>query len=472
MRWLGFVLLLLAADRLSAAPDIGGNEVTYSQSGQFVVSGRHVEPSAARRFRFDGNVQQFVATGWTAGTKAGDGTITATGAATLLLDPNYLVASAERLRSGFNDLLDLKETHRGRIYISLFEAASPDDEITFIQVYDKPKQTWSARISMPTELAADRVLRVLIQALLFEASHRGAGPGGCEIPLWLTEGLVAHLGERLGDLAVFEPARTINAAYSPLSEAGRLKARLGNETCFTLDQLSWPRLLEDRSGTRRAFELSSHALVLELAQLRQGGRCLGLMIRNLPQYANWQFAFLAGFQPHFPSLLDAEKWWAIQSLLVGGRDAFAKWTIAESLKRLDEALVLPVERRVGSEEELTREEMTLREIVVALGFEQQQPMLMRTVAGLFALELRASPHAVRLIADYRALIERYLADREDARQKDSERSRPSRREEVVVETTLRRLDMLARLRQDFEVLLPAEGAPAGDPPALSSAASP
>lgn len=470
MRLPGLILLLLsAATAVPAAVDLQGNEVAYSQSGQFVVTGRHFEPSAARVMRYDPNFRRFVEAGWTSGTKS-DGPALASTNATLRLDPNYLVASAERLRSSFNELFNLTEPHRGRIYINLFEAAAPTDEITFAQVFDRPKQTWNVRISMPAELAADRVLRVLIQALLFEASHRGSGPGGCEIPLWLSEGLVAHLSSRFGDLAVFEPERTVNTAYSPLNEALRLKAALGSDACYTLEQLSWPRLLPDQPAVRRTFELSSHALVLELAQLRQGGRCLGQMIRNLPRFENWQFAFLTGFQPHFASLLEAEKWWAIHSLLLGGRDSFEKWTYAESLRRLDEALVLPVERRVGSGDEVTREEMSLPAAVVVLDFEQQKPMLTRMISGLFMLELRAAPHVARLIKDFRAGIERYLDDREEARRKESERYRPTRQEEVVVEATVRRLKALAQLRQDFDLLLPGDIVPVEPPPAILSSA--
>jgi len=474
MRCLGSILLLGTSIPAMAAVDLPGNEVAYSQSGQFVVTGRHREPQAVRRLTYDSNFRRFVEAGWTPGSRTDllGPPAPATNAPTLLLDPNYLVASAERLRSAFADLLDFREPHRGRVYIQLLEAASPADEITFNRVYDRPKHTWNVRVTMPAELAPERVLRVLIQALLFEVSHRGAGSAGCEIPLWLSEGLVAHVSERFGELTLFEPAQILNASYSPLSEARRLRARLGTDACFTLEQVSWPGLHADTPDIRHKFALSAHALVLELARLPDGGRALGRMIRLLPRYENWQFAFLDGFQTQFSSFLDAEKWWAIQSLLVGGRDGFEKWTFSESLKRLDEALLVPVERRAGPAEAGVREELTLREVVGTLGYEQQAAMLTRTVSGLFALELRASPHAARLVADYRTTIERYLADREAARRKDRERNRGTRQEEPVVEAMMRRLDSLAQLRQDFELLLPGDALPATAATAVLSAIQP
>jgi hypothetical protein len=288
----------------------------------------------------------------------------------------------------------------------------------------------------------------------------------------LSDGLVAHLSERFGDLAVFEPAQTLNASYSPMDEARSLNEALSPRGCLTLEQLSWPGTLGDQPGIAQTFSLSSHAFILELLQLKNGGSCLGQTIRLLPRFENWQFAFLSGFQPHFPSLLDAEKWWAINSLLVGGRGAFEKWTITESLKRLDDVLVLPVERRVGSEGDGSREEMSVREIVTSMNFETQKSMLARTISRLFALELRAAPHLVRLVTDYRTTLENYVADREEARRKDAERSRPSRREEVVVEVILRRLDSLAQLRQDFELLRPGDVLPDPPPEAVVSSVSP
>ncbi len=463
---------LLVATPAMAAVDLPGNEVAYSQSGQFVVTGRPLAPSSVRLFRYDPNSRRFVNDGWTAGSRPQDPALGATNSTTLRLDPNYLVASAERLRSGFNEVLQFKEPHRGRIYINLLETASPDDEIMFNRIYDRLKQTWNVRITMPSELAPERVLRVLIQALLFEATHRQAGPGGCDIPHWLSDGLVAHLDERFGDLAVFDPAQPLNTSYSPMDEARILNEALGPGGCLTLEQLSWPGTLGDQPGIAQTFTRSSHAFVLELLQLKDGGRCLGRTIQLLPRFENWQFAFLSGFQPHFPSLLDAEKWWAINSLLMGGRGAFEKWTFTESLRRLDHVLALPVERRTGSEGEGSREEMSVRAIITSMSFEAQKSMLTRTISRLFALELRAAPHLARLITDYRTTLERYVADRDEARRKDAERSRPSRREEVVVEVTVRRLDSLAQLRQDFELLLPGEVVPDVPPSAVVSSVGP
>lgn len=469
MRRLVLILMLLVAGRAPAAVDLAGREAAYSQTGQFVVTGRLLVPDSAHVLRFDDKFQQFVASGWTPGAKPLNRGVTSTNATTLRLDPNYLVATAERLRFAFNELLHLTEPYRGRIYINLLDEAAPADGVTFHQMFDGSKHTWNCKITMPAEIQPELLLRVLVQALLFEASQRNAGPGGCEIPLWLTEGLIAHLAARVGGQVLFDQQTKINTSYSPVAESRELSEAIGPAGCFTLEQLSWPGTIERKPGVERDFEVSAHAFVRELLRLQNGGRCLGQVVRLLPRFENWQFAFLSAFQTHFPSLLDAEKWWAINSLHLGGRGDFEKWTLADSLQRLDQALVLTIERRATPESESIREERDLRSVILTMNFEQQKSMLARTISGLFALELRAAPQLFRLVSDYRLILERYVTDRAEALRRDIERQRPSRRQEVVIEATLRRLAALTELRQDFDILLPEVPAPAATTgPALSS----
>jgi hypothetical protein len=468
-----FAIILMLSYALAGhgAERVPGSEVAYSQSGQFVVTGRSLPPAAARVLAYDPNFKRFVPQGWTAGQLPDSHGASSTNALTLKLDPNYLVATAERLRLLFNDVLELTEPYRGRIFIHLLEGADPASEITFLSAYDREKQTWNCKLTMPSEIAPERLRRVLIQALMFEASHRGAGEGGCEIPLWFSEGLIAHLEARTAGTAVMEPNQGVNQFLSPVEEADRLRGEIGSAGCLTLEQLSWPGTLERKPGLERSFEVSSQALVMELLGLPNGGRCLGQFVRLLSHYQNWQFAFLNSFRSHFPSLLEAEKWWAVDSLHLGGRATADKWTLAESLKRLDRALVLPVERRTGAGDEVFREEMDLRTIINTMTFERQKLMLARVISALFALELRADPRLVRLVGDFRGTLEKYVGDRADAINDDFEHRRRSGRQEFVLEHTLKQLDTLVQLRQDFEILLPREAAPDRvSPPTVAAAA--
>lgn len=463
------ILLLIVAGRVAAAPwSSGEDRPVYSQSGQFVVTGRALAPPAAQKFRFDENFQRFIGSGWTQGQRPLARGMATTNAGTLLLDPSYLVATAERVRQVYNDVLKLSEPYRGKIYINLLEAADPAAEITFLSSYDRPKQTWHSKIEMPAELTPERLVRVLVQALILEAAQRGAGPAGCEIPLWLSEGLIAHLTARTAKAAVFEPHQRVNVFQSPSEEARQLAEKITPGACLTLEQLSWPGLLERKPEVERAYQLTAHAFTLELLGLKDGGRCLGQVIRNLPRFQNWQFAFLKGFERHFPSLLDAEKWWAINSLHLGGRGAYEKWTFAESLRRLDAALVVPIQWRVSEDSEVVREEIDLATIITSMEYTQQQTVLARVISGLFNLELRAAPRTVQLVADYRFTLEKYVTDRELARRQETARPRLARRQEMAAQAALQQLHALATLRQDLELLTPEEATSVATSPALSA----
>lgn len=465
------ILLLILAGRGAAAPwSSAEDRPVYSQSGQFVVTGRALAPAAAQTFRFDENFKRFIGSGWTQGERPLTGGGATTNAGTLLLDPSYLVATAERVRLVFNDVLKLNEPYRGKIYINLLEAADPAAEITFLSSYDRPKRTWNSKIEMPAEITPERLVRVLVQALIFEAAQRGAGPAGCEIPLWLSEGLIAHLTARTAKAAVFEPHQPVNVFQSPIEEARQLAETITPGSCLTLEQLSWPGLLERKPEVERTYQLTAHAFTLELLGLKDGGRCLGQVIRNLPHFQNWQFAFLQGFERHFPSLLDAEKWWAINSLHLGGRGAHEKWTFAESLRRLDAALVVPIQWQASEDSEVVREEIDLATIITSMEFTRQQTMLARVISGLFNLELRAAPRVAPLVADYRLALEKYLTDRELARRQEADRPRLARRQEMAAQAALQQLNVLATLRQDIELLGPAEPASVETSPALSAAA--
>lgn len=447
------VLLLLACEgRADWKPAAG--VVAYSQSGQFVVAGRSLPPAASRVLRYDSGIRRFVDAGWTGGERPVATETGGTNSVALRLDPNYLVATAERVRSTFNDLLDLQEPYRGRVYINILESTGPDAEITFISTYDRSRRVWDCQITMPPEMTPDRLLRVLTQALIFELSHRGAGPGGCDVPLWLNEGMIAHIDARLAKTAVFDPNKSVDIFRSPVKERDDLNQAIGPAGCLTLEQLSWPGQLESKPEVERAFRLSAHALVLELLNFRDGGHCLGETLRRLPQFQNWQFAFLKSFNGHFPSLLDAEKWWALDSLHFAGKGAFEKWSLTETLRRLDAAIVLPVERRNSPDEESVRDEMNLPAIVTSIDFDAQKSMLARLISGLFNLELRAEPRVVRLVVDYRKTLEQYVADRAEAIRLEKESRHPIRREATVVQSALTHLNELAELRKDFDLLLP------------------
>ena len=460
-------LSLLAAMAVHAGDYSTGVETVHSQTGQFVVSGRLLAPSAARTLSFDPNFNRWMPAGWTSGAKPNERSQREPEELGLRLDPHYLVATAERIRQLLHDELKLEGRHRGTVFIKLLEAARQDDQIVVASGYDQLRREWNFKIEMPSEVAATKLVRLLTEVLILEAATRGAGGTQPEIPLWLREGMVGHVTALASGRAFFEPDHGLAVTARPEDEAVALRNRIGKNEVFTLEQLSWPLTLPARPELEQDFRNSAHALVNELIRIPGGGRALGGMLLNLSQFQNWQFAFLGSFQDKFPTLLAAEKWWAVTSLHLGGRSDFERWTVAESLARLTRQLKVPIERRPAGTGEILREEMALPDIVSSMNYSVHKPILERVIAGLFNLELRAAPHLTRLVGDYRGALEKYLADRDEAFRVETERRQRTRRHEVAVEGFVRQLARLDTLRSDFELLIPE---PAPEPGTLTAVA--
>ena len=72
------------------------------------------------------------------------------------------------------------------------------------------------------------------------------------------------------------------------------------------------------------------------------------------------------------------------------------------------------------------------------------------------------------MADYRFTLEKSLTDRELARRQQTDRPRLARRQEMAAQAALQQLNVLATLRQDLELLTPAEPTSVATSPALSA----
>jgi len=90
-----------------------------------------------------------------------------------------------------------------------------------------------------------------------------------------------------------------------------VRRRLGLNPPVTFTQLSLPDP-EHLSGPGWDIYQSCSQLFLErLLSLKDGRVKLRIMLSSLPYYLNWQSAFLKAFEQDFPSMLEAEKWWAV-----------------------------------------------------------------------------------------------------------------------------------------------------------------
>jgi hypothetical protein len=270
-----------------------------------------------------------------------------------------------------------------------------------------------------------------VDVLLLEIANRNAGSKSAEIPAWLAEGLTQQLiatdgatfflpppeafengvnvSRMIVDLTDGPPsARFHTRRLNPLAEA---QALLRSRPPLTFNQLSWPGPEELTGSGGLAYRASAQLFVDQLLRMKDGPACLCAMLDQLSRHYNWQFALLAGFQIHFKSLLDVEKWWALQLVQYADRDLMQTFTAAESWKRLDEIVRSQIEVRSTAGELPLRTDVPLQKIVRELDLVSQTPVLSRKLQELNLFRPRVSQDLVQVVDDYRQVLTEYLQKR-------------------------------------------------------------
>ena len=201
----------------------------------------------------------------------------------------------------------------------------------------------NCRTSFPARASS----RALTGVLLLELANRDAGERSAEIPAWLADGLAQQLLADSPARIFFSPPIkmenrvpedriiTIKRGVDPLAAA---RLVLQDRPALTFDQLSWPDDAQMSGADGGLYFASAQLFVSDLMRLNGGPAQLRAMLDALPNYYNWQTAFRAAFSAEFPTPLDLEKWWALQTVSFIARDAGPQWTPAVSLEKLDEIL--------------------------------------------------------------------------------------------------------------------------------------
>src|ERR1039458_5141087 len=141
-----------------------------SVSGQFIVIGANPVPPSVRP------------------------SLTVTNAEWVRLEPALLAVSAERVKQSLWRALgiDTMTQWRGRIFLALHPAESPDENVAIISA--RFAGVWNYRVELPDVLSRTRLARALTGVVLLELANRdNPGDHSPEIPAWLTEGLAQLL---------------------------------------------------------------------------------------------------------------------------------------------------------------------------------------------------------------------------------------------------------------------------------------
>jgi len=389
-------MLFFSAVARAQSPLLDTTSTRSSVSGQFVVIGANpVLPSARSSFAV-------------------------TNAALVRLEPALLAVSAERVKKPLWRRLGIDPTTqwRGRIFLALHPAASPDENVTITSA--RLVGVWNYRVELPDVLSRARLIRALTGAVLLELANRdNPGDRSAEIPPWLTEGMAQQLLDDAPEMIVSPPDKLVNGLPGNkiivvdrgVDALAKARPVLRDHVALTFEQLSWPddaQLGGDDGGVYRA---SAQLFVGKLLGLSDGAKNLRAMLQMLPRCYNWQTAFRAAFAADFPRPVDLEKWWALQTVSFAGYGAGPTWTPAASRDRLDEILSVPVEVRSEPTNLPVHAAISLQAVIRNFDFDRQTVILQTKLRDLELAQWHMAPQFVGLTDAYHRALADYLGGR-------------------------------------------------------------
>lgn len=348
-------------------------------------------------------------------TGARPSSISATNADLIRLEPTLVAVSCERIKQTVWRELEFRGSWQHKAAIVLYPARSAEDNVTIIT--ERSMDGWSYRVALPDTLPRERYLKAIVQVVLLDLANRRASHNPAEIPVWLTEGFSFHLlcnnsPELLLDAPnyranglLLEPRHVEIRRLSSLERAHKI---LVGATPLTFEELSWPMPGQFEGSFGPKSQASAQLLVCELLKLRGGPECMRKFLAVLPDYLNWQMAFLHGFDAHFQRPLDVEKWWALETMEFAGRDLTQTWPYDESWAKLAGALVEPVDVFTSTNELPGRSEVTLQTVVREWDPDRRKQVLQRKLTQLGSLRLRIAPELLPLANAYAVSIDTYL----------------------------------------------------------------
>jgi len=383
------------------------------------------------------------------------------------LEPTLATVSCERIKQLLLRELNVASPWRGTIYLVLYPARTESDPVTITS--ERFKDGWQYRVDLPDVLERPRYVRAMVQVLLLELANRTGPTRAVEVPLWLVEGFSQLLLASNGFEIILPAPRTsvnglaVNAALfnarkeTPLRQAQR---NLRGRPPLTFEELSWPpgqALAGDASDVYRGSAL---LFVAELLRLPDGRDGLRTMVVQLPQYYNWQFAFLGAFASRFQRPLDVEKWWSLSVTSAKGRDPTQVWTPEESWQKLGQAIRPVMPARARADDVPLQVEVTLQKVLREWDPARQTQALNNTLRELGLQYPRIAQEYVELVQDYYQAIETYFQQLDRSPSALVFTRRAARRR--VVESAVQQLDALDARREAMRPA-PKPAAPSASP---------
>jgi hypothetical protein len=387
-----------------------------------------------------------------------------TNGAQITLEPPVLVMSCERLKKLFLMELGLADRWQGRVDLFINPGLTEEKGPLLTAVHDL--SGWNYQLELPKRLPEDILEQALVQTLLLELVNRQAGNQSAEMPMWLVDGLSAHLAAYNLPTFMLEPGVQMVGSNVRLEGSDAVREELRRHAPLSFQRLSWPQASDTTGEGLKLYRGCAQLFLEGLLQFGDGKDCLRGMLEEMPKHLNWQTAFLLAFRPHFQQLLDVEKWWGLSAVDFSKADVPQTWDAAQSWKRLQSALEVPVAVHFEAGRMPVAARLTLQEVITQWPSADAALAVQRVMADVEFLQGRASPEMRLLAALYLEILKGYLNESEKAaRPRPLGKYPPSALHTVKVNTT-RQLDVLDRQRAGLRP------APATQAPQLSAAQTP
>jgi transposase-like protein len=329
------------------------------------------------------------------------------------IELDTLLICAQRVRNTLAQTLQIPARGGGKIHCHLYAPRRNNESIVFVSTLFT--DGWQYSLNIPDDVERTKLVRGLVQALLTEMANRGTARKSAEIPTWLIEGLTLQTLIQIGpDLMV--DSVPVNSVRRSVREIRGTDSLAEAHRFFRIQKpMGFSELSEAPSGNPTGnlmarYQFSTQLLVARLLEMEDGHAKLSRMLRNLPDYWNWQTAFLKAFG--FGRLLDAEKWWWVETAAFTGLDTSRYLSESACLARLDEALRAPARVSLSTNALPVRIEATLTQVVSDWGYAQQRAALQQKLIQLSLLRAAATKEVSPLIDAYTASLHNYLRKRD------------------------------------------------------------
>jgi hypothetical protein len=337
------------------------------------------------------------------------------------LEPALLAVSAERVRETVWRELGINGPWRGKIFLMLRPAQSPNDDVTIVS--KRLADGWGYYVLLPDVLSHTHFARAMVSVVLLEFANRNASTRSAEIPGWLTDGLSQQLlATDWREIILSSPSSNMNGLleshtvgnHYDMDVLAGARRVLCDYPALTFEQLSWPTDAQLSGADGGVYRASAQLFVNELLDLKNGPAHLRTMLQSLPHFYNWQTAFQNAFGADFSRPLDLEKWWALQVVSFAARDPGSRWTPAVSREKLDEILSVPVEMRTASNALPTRASISLQAVIRSFDSGRQTEILQTKLRDFEVAQFRMAPQLAVLTAEYRMALADYLGENKPA----------------------------------------------------------